>query len=66
MFLMGLYEEVILIKKHFDKYIVWDNVSIISSKGQTRKGQLVLSDRRFLVYSENDQIYAFDIYFNFT
>lgn len=33
-FLMSLHEEIILIKKHFNKYIVWDNVSIVSSKSQ--------------------------------
>jgi hypothetical protein len=50
-FLMSLYEEIILIKKHFNKYIVWDNVSIVSSKSQEKKGQLVLADKRILVYS---------------
>lgn len=33
-FLMSLHEEIILIKKHFKRYIVWDNVSIVSSKSQ--------------------------------
>lgn len=49
---MELYEEVILIKKHFEKYIVWDNISILSSKSSEKKGQLVLADKRIMVYSE--------------
>ena len=50
-FLMSLHEEIILIKKHFKKFIVWDNVSIVSSKSQEKKGQLILADKRILVYS---------------
>lgn len=39
-----MHEEVILIKKHFDRYMVWDNVSVVTSKSQSKKGQLILAD----------------------
>ena len=42
-FLLSLHEEVIMIKKNFDGYVVWDNVSVMSSKSQSKKGQLILA-----------------------
>lgn len=51
-FLFSLHEEIILIKKHFNKYIVWDNVSVVSSKSQSKKGQLILLAQTILAYSE--------------
>ena len=62
-FLVSLHEEVILIKKNFDRYIVWDNVSVVSSKSQSKKGQLILADKKILVFSENIEIFAHEIYF---
>lgn len=50
---MSLHEEIILIKANFRRFIVWDNVSVVSSKSQTKKGQLILADQKILVYSEN-------------
>jgi hypothetical protein len=32
-FLISLYEEIIVVKYHFEKYVVWDNISLTSSKG---------------------------------
>lgn len=29
---MSLYEEIVVIRKNFGKFVVWDNVSIASSK----------------------------------
>jgi hypothetical protein len=63
-FLLSLHEEVILIKENFEKYIVWDNVSVVSSKSQSKKGQLILADKNILVYSENVEIFAHEIFFN--
>ena len=53
-----------MIKKNFDGYIVWDNVSVMSSKSQSKKGQLVLAEKTILVYSENADIYAHEIFFD--
>jgi hypothetical protein len=36
----------------------------MSSKSQEKKGQLILADKRILVYSENGEIFAHDIFFN--
>ncbi len=63
-FLLSLHEEVILIKENFERYIVWDNVSVVSSKSQSKKGQLILADKNILVYSENAEIFAHEIFFN--
>jgi len=52
-FLVSLHEEIILVKKNYDCFIVWDNVSVVASKSQSKKGQLILADQSILVYSEN-------------
>ena len=41
-FSLVLHEEFILIRKNFDRYIVWDNASVAASKSSDKKGQLVL------------------------
>ena len=51
-FLMSLYEEIIVIKRHFNKFVIWDNVSITASKSAERRGQLVLADKIVWVYTE--------------
>lgn len=38
--------------------MVWDNVSIVSSKSNEKKGQLVLADKRIMVYTESGEIAA--------
>lgn len=63
-FLVSLHEEVVMIKKNWGRYIVWDNVSVVSSKSQSKKGQLILADKTILVYSELTEIYAHEIYFS--
>ena len=50
-FLVSLHEEIILIKKHFGKFIVWDNVSVVSSRNETMKGQLSLTSQTIMVFS---------------
>jgi hypothetical protein len=62
--LFSLHEEIILIKKNFHKYIVWDNVSVVSSKSESKKGQLSLAAQTIMVYSEKAEIYAHEIFFN--
>jgi hypothetical protein len=52
-FLVSLHEEIILIKKHFNKFIVWDNVSVVSSRNESLKGQLSLTSQKIMVFSEN-------------
>jgi hypothetical protein len=51
-FIMSLYEEIVVIRKNFGKFVVWDNVSIASSKSNEKKGQLALADKRIMVYTE--------------
>ena len=43
-FLISLHEEIIVVKHHFDRYVVWDNVSLAPNKSNDKKGQLVLAD----------------------
>lgn len=57
-FLISLHEEIILIKKHFTKFIVWDNVSVVSSRNESMKGQLSLTSQTIMVFSENGEISA--------
>ena len=63
LFMISLYEEIIVVKHHFGKYVVWDNVSLAHSKARVKRGQLVLADQIVLVYTENNQISAHNIYF---
>lgn len=53
-----------MIKKNFNKYIVWDNVSVVSSKGESKKGQLALAAQTIMVYSEKAEIFANEIFFS--
>ena len=62
-FLFSLHEEIVLVKKNFNRYIVWDNVSVVSSKSQSKKGQLILIAQTILVYSEPAEIFAHEIFF---
>lgn len=50
-------------KYHFEKYVVWDNISLAPSKSSEKKGQLVLADKIVMVYTEAGEIYAHNIYF---
>lgn len=63
-FLMSLYEEIIVVRYHFESYVVWDNVSLAPSKSNEKKGQLVLADKIVMVYTENGEIFAHNIYFS--
>lgn len=45
--------------------MVWDNVSIVSSKSNEKKGQLILADKRIMVYTESGEISAYELFFNF-
>jgi hypothetical protein len=45
--------------------MVWDNVTISASKNNEKKGELILADQRIMVYTENGEIYAYELYFNF-
>ena len=58
-----MHEEIIVIKRHFSKYVVWDNISVAASKSAERKGQLVLADKIVFVYSEANEITANNIFF---
>ena len=60
---MSLYEEIVVIKRHFKKFIMWDNISIAASKN-SKKGQLVLADKIVWVYTEAGEISAHNIVFN--
>jgi len=63
-FLISLFEEIIVVKYHFEKYVVWDNISLASSKSNEKKGQLVLADKIVMVYIEGGEIYAHNIFFS--
>ncbi len=62
-FLISLFQEIIVVKYHFEKYVVWDNISLAPSKSSEKKGQLVLADKIVMVYTEAGEIYAHNIYF---
>ena len=64
-FLISLFEEIIVVKYHFEKYVVWDNISLAASKSNEKKGQLILADEIVMVYTENSDIFAHNIFFSF-
>jgi hypothetical protein len=37
---------------------------VVSSKSQSKKGQLVLVDKKIMVFSENKEIYAHEIFYD--
>ena len=64
-FILALYEEIIVIRRKFSKFMVWDNVSVVSSKGTEKKGQLVLAEKRIMIYREIADVHSHELIFDF-
>lgn len=64
-FIVSLHEEIIVIKRNFSKFMVWDNISVVSSQGTEKKGQLVLADKKIMMYRELGEIHAYELMFDF-
>ena len=63
-FLLSLYEEVIVVKKKFKKYLVWDNIEMLASKSSSdKKGELLLADEEIFLFEDKGQIHAFAVTF---
>ena len=46
--------------------MVWDNVSVVSSKGSEKKGQLVLAEKRIMIYREIADVHSHELFFDFS
>ena len=63
-FLLSLYEEIIVVKKKFFKYLVWDNVEMLPSKNSSdKKGELILADEEIFLFEDKGKIHAYAITF---
>lgn len=64
-FLMSLFEEIIVVRKQFRKYIVVDNTAIatMNAADDTKTGQLVLVDKQKVVYNDQEGINVYNLLF---
>ena len=62
-FMLSLFEEIIVVRKQFQKYIVVDNAAIASMNvtEDSKAGQLVLVDRQKVVYNDHEGINVYNL-----
>lgn len=61
--LLSLFEEIIVVRKQFQKYIVVDNTAIASMSvtDDSKTGQLVLVDKQKVVYNDHEGINVYNL-----